>query len=71
MEQNLHRDMGDLRARVLAVEGNLRELKTDVREIRDTLATFRGGWRALALIVAASASLGAVVSKIAPFILGR
>jgi hypothetical protein len=71
MEQNLHRDMGDLRARMLAVEGDLRELKTDVREIRDTLATFRGGWRALALIVAASASLGAVVSKIAPFILGR
>jgi hypothetical protein len=71
MEENLYRDMGELGARVLAVEGDLRELKTDVREIRDTLATFRGGWRALALIVAASASLGAVVSKIAPFILGR
>ncbi len=71
MDESLHRDMGELQARVAAVESGLRELKTDVREVRDTLATFRGGWRALALIVAASASLGAVVSKLAPLFLGR
>ena len=71
MDENLHRDMGELQARVRAVETGLRELKTDVREIRDTLTTFRGGWRALALIVAASASLGAVVSKLAPHFLWR
>jgi len=71
MDENLHRDMGELQARVLAVETGLRELKSDVREIRDTLATFRGGWRALTLIVAASASLGAVVSNLAPHFLWR
>ena len=71
MDERLHRDMGELHARVLAVETGLRELRTDVREIRDTLATFRGGWRALALIVAASASLGAIVSKITPYLLSR
>jgi hypothetical protein len=71
MDESLHRDMGELQARVLAVEAGLRELKADVREIRDTLATFRGGWRALALIVAASATLGAVVSKMAPYLVSR
>ncbi len=71
MDENLHRDMGEIQARMLAVEAGVRELRSDVREIRDTLATFRGGWRALALIVAASASLGAVVSKMAPLVLWR
>jgi len=71
MYEKLHRDIGELQARVLAVETGMRELKTDVREIRDTLATFRGGWRALALIVAASASLGAVLSNLAPHFFWR
>lgn len=71
MDDNLHHQMGDLQARMLAVESDLHQLKQDVRHIRDTLATFRGGWRALALIVAASASLGALVSKLAPDVLWR
>jgi hypothetical protein len=71
MDDNLHRQMGELQARMLAVEADLDELKQDVRGIRDTLATFRGGWRALALIVAASASLGALVSKFAPVVTWR
>jgi hypothetical protein len=71
MDDNLHRQIGELQARMLAVENGLRELKQDVREVRDTLTSFRGGWRALALIVAASASLGALASKLAPDVLWR
>ena len=44
-------------------------VRRDVREIRDALLTVRGGWKAPALIVTISASLGAVISKLAPFLL--
>ena len=43
-------------------------VRRDVREIRDALVTVRGGWKALMLIVAISASLGAAISKFAPFV---
>lgn len=65
------RELGRLEARLDAVEDDLKELVRDVREIRDALATVRGGWRLLALIVGASASLGALASKLLPAVLSR
>ena len=69
MQRTLDRDIGELRARIAALENEMQLVRRDVREIRDALVTVRGGWRALMLIVAVSASLGAVVSKFAPFVL--
>jgi hypothetical protein len=68
---NREREFGRLEARLDAVEDDLKELVRDVREIRDSLATVRGGWRLLALIVGASASLGALASKLLPAVLAR
>jgi hypothetical protein len=65
------RELGRLEARLDAVEDDLKELVRDVRDIRDALATVRGGWRLLALIVGASASLGALASKLLPAVLSR
>ncbi len=65
------REFGRLEARLDAVEEDLKELRRDVREIRDSLATVRGGWRLLALLVGASASLGALASKLLPAMLMR
>jgi hypothetical protein len=65
------REFGRLEARLDAVEDDLRGLVRDVREIRDALATVRGGWRLLALIVGASASLGALAAKLMPAMLWR
>jgi len=68
MPHNLDRDIGELRARIAALENELQLVRRDVREIRDALVTVRGGWKALMLIVAISASLGAAISKFAPFL---
>ena len=68
MQRTLDRDIGELRARIGALENELQLVRRDVREIRDALVTVRGGWKALALIVAISASLGAAASKLAPFL---
>jgi hypothetical protein len=62
------RDIGEFRARIAALENEMQLVRRDVREIRDALVTVRGGWKALAFIVAISASLGAAISKLAPFV---
>lgn len=60
---NIERDVGALEARMERVEQELHALRQDVREIRDALATVRGGWKALTLIVGLSATLGAAIAK--------
>lgn len=69
MQRAFDRDIGELRARIAALENEMQLVRHDVREIRDALLTVRGGWKALAMIVAISASLGAAIAKIAPFLL--
>jgi hypothetical protein len=64
------RELGELSARITALEGDMRDLRRDVREIRDALVTVRGGWKALTLIVGISASLGAAFAKFMPLLLG-
>jgi hypothetical protein len=60
------RDIGELRARIAAVETEVIGLRRDVREIRDALIGLRGGWRLLTVVIAVSASLGAALSKLLP-----
>lgn len=63
MATSFDREIGELRARMAAVEAEVHDMRRDVREIRDALLGLRGGWRALSLLVALSASLGAAASK--------
>ena len=65
---SLEREVGALDARMKTVEHEIHLIRSDVREIRDALVTARGGWRALTLIVAVSATLGAIVARLLPFI---
>jgi hypothetical protein len=68
MRRTSERDIGELRARIAAVESEMQGLRRDVREIRDTLIGLRGGWRLLTVMIAVSASLGAAVSHLLPAI---
>ena len=63
MSNSFERELGQLQAKMANLEVDMAHLQTDVREIRDTLVGYKGGWRALTLIVAASASLGALLAK--------
>lgn len=60
---SLERDVGALEARMQTVEQEIQAMRDDVREIRDTLVTARGGWRTLTIIIGMSISLGAVIAK--------
>jgi chromosome condensin MukBEF ATPase and DNA-binding subunit MukB len=63
MTNSLERELGRLEAQMANMETDIQLLQRDVREIRDALVGYKGGWRVLTLIVAASASLGAMISK--------
>ena len=67
---SIEREIGNLEARMQTVESELHAIRQDVREIRDALVGVKGGWRTLTLIVALAASLGAVVDKYLPLLIG-
>jgi hypothetical protein len=64
MNASVDRDIGSLSARLAAVEEDLHELRKDVREIRDAIVKFRGGWAAMAVIFAAGGTLGGLGAKL-------
>ncbi len=58
------RELGRLEAKMANLETDMALLQSDVREIRDALVGYKGGWRVLTLIVATSAGLGALIAKV-------
>lgn len=60
------REVGELSARVTAMERDMRGMRSDVREIRDALLTLRGGKRVLIVVIGAAASLGASIATLLP-----
>ncbi len=65
---SLERDVGALEARMQTVEQEIHAMREDVREIRDTLVTARGGWKTLTLVIGLSVSVGAIIAKLAPML---
>lgn len=63
MTESLDRELGRLEAKMANLEMDMAVLQRDVREIRDALVGYKGGWRVLTLIVAVSAGLGALIAK--------
>jgi hypothetical protein len=55
-------EFGKIQALVITLERDVKAIKDDLRAIRDTLAEFRGGRRALWLLVGAAGSFGAAVT---------
>jgi chromosome condensin MukBEF ATPase and DNA-binding subunit MukB len=60
---DMDRDVGRLEARMEAVETELLGLRRDVREIRDTLVSARGGWMVLTIAISLAAAFGAFASS--------
>ena len=62
-ESDLHRDLGILEAQVATLNREMREVKNDLRIIRDLLSQARGGWRTLAFVCGLSATVGGLLAK--------
>ncbi len=58
------RSIGNLEARVSAVEREMKDLKTDMRIVRDTLTGARGGVKTLLLVITISSAVGALATKL-------
>lgn len=63
-------EYGRLTAQVEHLKKDVDELRNDMRKVLETLQQARGGWRFLLLICGASASAGALITKLVP-VLGR
>lgn len=70
MMTNIERELGNLEARMQTVESELHAIRSDVREIRDALVGLKGGWRTLTLVIGLAATMGAVLGKYVPLLMG-
>ena len=64
MSRSPERELGRLEAKMANLESDMQLLQHDVRQIRDALVGYQGGWKLLTIIIAASASLGAIAAKL-------
>ncbi len=58
---SIERELGNLQARMEAVEHELQAIRSDIREIRDAVTGARGGWRVLMLTIGLATTLGAAL----------
>ena len=64
------RELGELGARMDTVESDIADMKADLREIRDTVISVKGGWRTIVIMCSVSAAVGALAAKFAPYLGG-
>ena len=58
---SIERELGNLQARMEAVEHELQAVRSDLRDIRDAVTSARGGWRLLVVTIGLATTLGAAV----------
>ena len=63
------RELGGVQARLEELERGQDQIKRDVREIRDVVVSVKGGWKTIAVIASLSAAIGALVTKIAAWLM--
>ena len=68
MTDQIQRDLGRHDAEIGALQDDMKTLVSDVREIKETLAQAKGGWRTLMLVAGAAGAAGALVAKVAPLL---
>ena len=62
--------MGDLKARMIRVEADQIEMAGDLKAIRSALDQAKGGWKTLMLVGGLAGAVGALVTKVIPFLGG-
>ena len=63
----INEDIGSLKARVDALDREMREMRDDIKSILAILNQTKGSWKTLVLIGGLSGAIGAFVSKTIPF----
>ena len=64
MTEDTQRTIGEHGGRLSALERDIGDIKTDLREVRDLLAQAKGGWKTLLLVAGVAGTLGALSTKL-------
>ena len=62
------RELGEHEARIGGLEGDMKELRSDVKQILAEMHKAKGGWRTLMLVGGMAGAVGALVGKFLPFL---
>ncbi len=65
---NYERELGGVQEKLKSLEDDLFSMRKDVKEIRDIVVGVKGGWKTISVIVAVSATVGAIAAKLAPLV---
>lgn len=60
-------DIAILKTEVEYLKGHITEIRSDTREIKETLTQAKGGWKTLMLVAGISSTVGALATKLMPF----
>lgn len=61
-------DIAILKTEVEYLKSHITEIRSDTREIKETLSQAKGGWKTLMLVAGLSSTVGALAAKFAPFL---
>jgi hypothetical protein len=61
---NNERELGELSARITALEDDVKEARADIRQLLEFTQQARGSWKMVMGIAGASAAIGAAFAKI-------
>lgn len=60
-------ELGELQAEVRNVKDDVAEMRLDIKDILDTLAQAKGGWKTLLLVAGVAGVAGAILTKLVAF----
>lgn len=63
-DAQLHRDLGRLEGRVLALESQVAEMKEMLSDVHEAITAAKGGWKTLIAVGSIGAGLGAFFIKL-------
>lgn len=61
-------DIAILKTEVEYLKSHIHEIRSDTREIKETLSQAKGGWKTLMLVAGISSTVGALAAKMLPFL---
>jgi len=60
----IDRELGELSARLTVLEREMKEIRADIKWMRDTVQQTQGGWRTIAFLISTSGVAGALLAWI-------
>lgn len=61
-------DIAVLKTEVAFLKDHIAEIRSDTREIKETLTQAKGGWKTLMLVAGVASTIGALLAKFIPFL---